>query len=195
MADDPKQRLFVAIAVPESVKAALREVQDELRRVLPPKLASWTRPDNMHMTLRFLGDVEASRSPDLHASLWQAIAGFGPVQLVCERLGCFPDLRYPRVVWAWAHDDQERLPQLVNQVNEATLPFAERPPDARFVGHITLARPRQIRRLEADALAKFGVAAAARGFCSWSAEELELIRSELSPGGSRYTTMARFPLT
>jgi 2'-5' RNA ligase len=195
MEDAAGLRLFIAIPVPESVKAALREVQDELKQVVPSKSVAWTKPDNMHLTLRFLGAVERAQLRDLQESLRVAVTGFGPVQVACERLGCFPDLRFPQVVWAWAHDAQELLPQLVQRVNEATAAFAGQAAEARFVGHITLARPRRLRHPEAKALAVVVKAAVAREFGSWSVEALELIRSELSASGSRYTSLARFHLT
>lgn len=187
-------RLFVAIAVPAFVKERLAEVQGELREMLSPHSASWTKLNNMHLTLRFLGQVEEHKIAELKLSLEAVIKNFGRLELICERLGCFPDLRYPRVIWAWVHDEPQCLNELVLQINAATKPFAEKPPDARFEGHITLARPRQIRRPEAKVIADFVRSAVERRFGAWSASEVELIQSQLSPGGSRYTTLAKFSL-
>lgn len=188
------RRLFVAISVPAFVKERLAEVQGELRKLLSPHSAAWTKPNNMHLTLRFLGQVEEHKIEELKLSIEAAIKNFGRLELLCERLGCFPDMRYPRVIWAWVHDQPQRLNELVLQINTATKPFAEKPPDARFEGHITLARPRQIRRPEAKVIADFVQSAVERCFGVWSASEVELIESELSPGGSRYTTVAKFSL-
>ena len=189
-----RQRLFVAIAVPEEVKASIVLARDELRAKIPPAAASWTRPENMHLTLRFLGDVEESRIESLKAGLAEALAGFGKLPLVSERLGCFPDLRYPRVVWAWVHDAAERLALLQRRVAQATNAFTREPAESRFVGHITLARLRQIKRPQAEIIAAFVNGAVGRKFGEWIADRVELIRSELSPGGSRYTTLAAAPL-
>lgn len=169
---------------------ALGQVQRELREVLPPHSASWTKPDNMHLTLCFLGDVEVGRLAELEQGLRAAVTDHGELDLLCERLGCFPDLRFPRVVWAWAHDTEEKLAALAQRVNEAVAPFAERPAENSFTGHITLARPKQIKRPDAERLAKFVTAAVARHFGRWRASEVELICSELLPTGSRYTTLA-----
>jgi 2'-5' RNA ligase len=57
--------------------------------------------------------------------LQTALAGFGEFELVCERLGCFPDLRYPRVVWAWVHDAADRLQHLQAQIETAVGAFSE----------------------------------------------------------------------
>lgn len=190
MSDAETYRLFIAIPIPEAVKAELLCVQRELRDALPPHSTSWTKPDNMHLTLRFLGDVAASRVPELVQAIRNAASGCGEIELHCERLGCFPDLRFPRVVWAWVHDLEGKLDALAIRVNEAVAAFAEKPADARFTGHITLARPKQIRRADAERLAQFVERAVNRQFGNWRATELELIRSELSSAGSCYTTLA-----
>jgi len=102
---EQKQRLFVAIPVPTEVKASLREAQAKLKTILPVGMAAWTKPDNMHLTLRFLGDVAAGSVPEISRRLRESLSGFdAPLELICERLGCFPHPRYPRVVWAWVHD-------------------------------------------------------------------------------------------
>lgn len=194
MCDTNPYRLFIALSLPAAVKAELARVQRELRDVLPPHSASWTKPDNLHLTLRFLGDVDAGRVAELEQSFRAAVTGFGELDLLCERLGCFPDLRFPRVVWAWVHDPAEKLAALARRVNEAVAPFAERPVENAFTGHITLARSKQIKRAGAEMLAKFVAGAATRRFGQWRASEVELIRSELLPTGSRYTTLATVSL-
>ena len=188
------QRLFVALPVPEEVKRRVVEARNELRAALPPAAASWTRPENMHLTLRFLGNVEESKIELLKTSLTHALSGFGSIPLISERLGCFPDARHPRVVWAWVHDDAERLTQLHSRVAQASAAFTREPAESRFVGHITLARVRPIKRPQAESIASFVHDGVRRKFGQWTADHAELIRSELLPEGSRYTTIAGLPL-
>jgi len=187
-------RLFLALPIPAEVKASLSTAQDELRRLLPPRVASWTRAENMHLTLRFLGGVDGQRVEALIASVRFATAGFGALPLVAERLGVFPDLRYPRVVWAWVHDDAERLAELQRRVVMATNEFTCERAEEKFTGHVTLARIKQIKRPQAEVVASFLQQAVSRRFGDWTADHLELIRSELSPDGNRYTCLAKFPL-
>jgi 2'-5' RNA ligase len=187
-------RTFVAIAIPDGVRTQLAAMQHELQSVLPRAAAAWSKPDNMHLTLRFLGNVAAARVLELTAQLRTAVMGFGELELLCERLGCFPDLRFPRVVWAWVHDEAERLPQLQLQIDAAVREFAEQPAESRFVGHVTLARPKQIKRPEAEQLARFVEGAVGRDFGRWQVKEVLLLRSELSSAGSKYEELARFPL-
>lgn len=187
-------RLFVAIPAPDEVRAALRAVQAELKEILPARSTTWTRDTNMHLTLRFLGEVGAAKVEVLKSKLREAAAGAGAIDLICERLGCFPDLRFPRVVWAWVHDEADRLAELYRRVNSAISEFAEKPAEERFTGHITLARPTQIKRAEAERLAHFVENAVTRQFGKWRCDSIELIRSELSSAGSRYTTLDVVPL-
>ena len=187
-------RVFVAVQLPGFVRDALRAVQSELMATLPRDSAAWTRPANMHLTLRFLGAVDSTKLSNLSQSLRAAVAGFGPSNLICERLGCFPDLRFPRVVWAWVHDGCERLNELHQRVDAAVASFATKPAEARLVGHVTLARPKQIKRPDAERLAEFVKRAVDREFGRWRCQEVALMQSELLPAGSRYTTLDVFPL-
>lgn len=192
---EPKvSRLFIAIELPAAVRATLMEVQRELKLFLPRNSTAWTQPENMHLTLRFLGNVASTRIPELAVKLAAAVAGFREFEVACERLGCFPDLRHPRVVWAWVHDAGERLAQLHRQVDEAVKGFAGQPAEERLVGHITLAQPKQISRPAADQLAQFVAHAATRRFGDWRVSSVALIRSQLSPTGANYQQVFRVHL-
>ena len=183
-------RLFVATRLPDDLRTALVAVQHEMESALPLRSASWTRGEKLHLTLRFLGDVDSERVDQLASDLAVALTGFGAVDLICERLGCFPDLRFPRVVWAWVHDAQERLTALSDKVNTVVTPYTAKPVEERFTGHITLARPRGIKRAAAETLARFVEAGVTRRFGAWRATEVELVRSERLDMGSRYSTVA-----
>lgn len=187
-------RLFLALPIPAEVKASLSAAQDELRRLLPPRSTSWMRTENMHLTLRFLGDVDGQRVEALIAGVRSVTAGFGVLPLVAERLGVFPDLRYPRVVWAWVHDEADRLAELQRRVVTATNEFTQERAEEKFTGHITLARIKQIKRPQAEVIASFLQRAVKRRFGEWTADHLELIRSELLQDGNRYTGLAKLPL-
>jgi 2'-5' RNA ligase len=187
-------RLFVAIVVPDEVKDSIEAAQAELRSALPKECARWTQRAQFHLTLKFLGDVEASRI----AALVEALRGVGDhcavLRLRAERIGFFPDPRFPRVIWARVHDAAERLPVLQRAVETAVAAFTAERPEGTFTGHITLGRGRMIQREQADILARMAAGMANRLFGEWTADHLELIRSDLAPGGSRYTTLAAIPL-
>jgi 2'-5' RNA ligase len=186
--------LFVALAVPEAVRAALGAAQRDLRRIVPPESAAWSRPEGMHVTIRFVGSIDAVRATRLERALAANIRGFGALDLDCRGLGCFPDARAPRVVWAGVHDTDGRLLALHHAVDRAIEEFAERSAEATFVGHVTIARLKRLERSESLDLARFLEDGAERRFGAWRCEEVRLMRSELSDGAHRYTTMARVRL-
>jgi 2'-5' RNA ligase len=193
-AGEQKLRLFVALPVPAEIRDVLTETQDELRQLLPRAAATWTPPDRMHLTLRFLGDVEPARVEALTSSLAAAVENFGPLDLIVERVGCFPDARHPRVVWIGVHDRAQRLPELQRRIASATAAFTPESEAGRFTGHVTLARAKQIKRPQAEAIAAFAQRTADRRLGAWTAAKVELVRSELSSSGSLYTGLAEFPL-
>lgn len=187
-------RAFVALPVPDAVKAALSGAQAELRAWLSPRAATWTRPENQHVTLRFLGSVAVAGLPELSARLRAAVGGFGALELECARLGAFPDPQRARVVWAGVTDAEGRLESLHQRVSEAVAAFAQSPPENRFAAHVTLARLKSLPRPVLPRLAEWLERGASRRFGGWRATTVELIRSELSAEGSRYTTLDVFPL-
>jgi RNA 2',3'-cyclic 3'-phosphodiesterase len=187
-------RLFIAVQIPDAIKTDIEKTQAELRRALPEGGVRWTRREQFHLTLRFLGNVEAQRVEALANELRQVCRSFAPLKLRAERIGFFPDLRRPRVVWVGVRDQQDRLPALQAAVQTATQAFTVEEPEGKFTGHVTLGRIKNIRRQEAEALAKAASGMAERFFGEWTAVQLEVMRSELSPTGARHTCLLAVPL-
>jgi RNA 2',3'-cyclic 3'-phosphodiesterase len=194
MAEGERFRLFIAVTIPEEIKAKIEATQAELRRVLPERAVRWTRREQFHLTLRFLGDVEAARVEALGEAIRAACRGFGALHLRAEQVGFFPDLRNPRVVWVGVQDQAERLPQLQEAVELATREYTTEEKEQRFTGHVTLARIKGIKRPEAEALGKAAAGMAERLFGQWTACQVELMRSELLPQGARHRSLASIAL-
>jgi 2'-5' RNA ligase len=192
---DSALRLFVALPVPTPVREALHRAQQDLRAATQHRSGlAWTAPANLHLTLRFLGSVAAEHVPELTAALEQAVAEVPVMNLCCAGLGAFPSPERPRILWAGVTADGPGWGPLVDAVNGAVKPFAETPPEPEFTGHITLARIKRWDRALSATLARTIATQTARSFGGWRAEAVELVRSELLPGGSRYTTLTRCPL-
>jgi 2'-5' RNA ligase len=185
-----RYRLFVAIELPDSVKLAIKKTQNELRAALPAKSIRWTRPEQFHLTMRFLGSVEALQVDRLNEALRGACSGSGELQLHARKIGVFPGVRRPRVVWAGVDDRDGRLLLLQRSIEGATASFTKEPPQETFTGHITLARCREINRSDASKLAMLVEKMAGRSFGEWTAASVEVIRSQPTSQGSRYTTLA-----
>src|SRR5881628_1010459 len=107
-----RYRLFVAIRILDQIKVAMAAAQAELRHVLAERAVNWTKPEQLHLTLKFLGNVEVQRVDTLMQQLGGACNGFSPLRLGAERVGAFPDLRFPRVIWVGLKDDTGQLTQL-----------------------------------------------------------------------------------
>jgi 2'-5' RNA ligase len=189
------QRLFIAISLPDEIKNEIEKTQAELRRELPKNFVRWTKRNQFHLTLKFLGNVDAGNFENLVNTLRDACENFPSLRLRAEGIGFFPDLKFPRVIWAGTHDEAKLLPELQRAIEIAVDNFTPQKPEGKFAGHITLGRIPRIKCSEAESLAKAAAKMRERLFGHWTAREVELIRSELASGGSRYTTLAATPFS
>lgn len=187
-------RLFIAVSAPEAVKDHIARAAAELRRVLPESAMRWTRREQLHLTLRFLGKVETPSLGALTQALRTTCATFAPLQMSAGGIGFFPQGRPPRVVWVGVRDQAGELSALQRAIQNVTAPFTAEPPEARFTGHITLGRVKHLRRPEAAALSQLAAGMAERRFGEWLAAEVELFRSQLSEQGALHLRLAAVPL-
>lgn len=149
-------------------------------------------PANLHLTLKFLGDVEEARTEAIAAALAGAAARATAFEMVVRGLGAFPSATRPRVIWAGVSADDGTLLSLARAVEEVLAP-AGFPADPRpFAGHVTLGRIRVPRR--DAALGQMLAGAEGEVFGAFRVERISLMRSEQSPRGSRYTELAGLPL-
>ena len=190
---EERLRLFVAIQVPDAVKAQIANVQDCLRQHLPRNSAKWTRPEQFHLTLQFLGNVPAALAPQLPASLRSACQAIPPLELRASGIGFFPSCKSPRVVWVGVQDNRDQLPLLHTAVQEGTSGFIEEKSEERFTGHITLGRLKDLRRPETNILIKAAEKFSATFFGEWTAGEIHLMRSRLSSQGAEHIILATIP--
>ena len=92
-------RTFVAIELPSALRAKVIEHIDQLRRELPKARASWSRDENLHLTLKFLGNVPVSEIPNLSGAIARAVSGIKPFELTVASCGVFPHTGKPNVWW------------------------------------------------------------------------------------------------
>lgn len=153
---------------------------------------SWTRPEGMHLTLKFLGEIEEKRVPKIEASLEMATNGIGSFSLRVSSMGTFPDIRRPRVVWIGLEEDGGSLSKLQENV-ERELGAIGFPGEKRgFTPHLTLGRIRSNRNIEKLLnLINEEKAVEVGGF---GVSSILLMRSELRPTGAVYTELYSAPL-
>jgi 2'-5' RNA ligase len=187
-------RLFVAISIPEPVRDEIIRVQQELQPLVPRDVVRWARSDQFHLTLRFLGDVPADGVEDLKKSVGAVCRNARPLSLRAEGVGFFPNPRSPRVIWVGINDRKGRLVDLQRQIEAAVRFFTAEPGEKNFTGHATLGRLKNPKPADIWDLAARAQSLEKRRFGEWKADEIEIIRSELSPAGARYTSLAAFRL-
>lgn len=185
-------RLFVAIPIPESVRNEMARVQRELQSLAPRRAIGWTRPEQFHLTLRFLGGVPMASLEDLKAAVGAVCANAQSLHLRAAGVGFFPNARSPRVVWAGIQDAERVLIDFQKRIEAAVRPFTAELGAENFTGHATLGRVRDLKRFDAVKLAAHAQTIKDRVFGEWMAREIEIVRSELSPAGALHTTLAAF---
>jgi 2'-5' RNA ligase len=182
-------RSFVAVLLPDAVRARLAALTAEMRSRAPA--LAWVKADNLHLTLRFLGAVEPAALAWVEEAMHVAAASAkAPFTIELGGLGSFPARGGPQVVWAGVVLGGERLVAL-HAALEAALAARGMPGEGRaFHPHVTLARARE-RRGGARLAAVLGPGPR---FGRLEVAALHLMRSDLGPGGSRYTVLAEAPL-
>lgn len=182
-------RLFIAVELSDAVRARLSAAQERLRAA--PCAVKWVKPQLMHLTLRFLGEVAPSRIPDLEAAMASAAEGVPPFEARVVGLGAFPERGAPRVVWAGIQDNGS-LATLNRRLEEAARRLGFDPEQRPFSPHLTLGRVKDARG--APALRGLLDAQAAAHFGSCTITGLVLVESRLSPAGPSYTVLRRHTL-
>jgi 2'-5' RNA ligase len=197
MAEDSstkKLRLFVAVTIPDAVREEMLRVQRELQPLAPRGVIRWTKPEQFHLTLRFLGDVSSGHVTGLQDSLRAACSGVPVLRLRALGVGFFPNARSPRVIWVGITDGENGLVDLQRKIKDAVQPFTAEQGGERFAGHVTLGRVKLFKQSEISELAAGAETMRNRTFGEWTAREIEIIRSELLATGSRYTQLAAIRL-
>lgn len=188
-------RLFVALHLPDEVISVLDAVQSDLRAAVSPGLVSWVVPRNIHLTLKFLGDVPLSEHRAIAEALTSVAAVNAPFELCTGRLGCFPSERNPRVVWVGVQGQTGALQRLRDAVEGAIAPLGYPTEDRSFSPHLTLGRVRRdAPRAAAQSLGVAIQASAIPPVVTWQVTDVRLFRSELKPSGAVYTLLHRASL-
>jgi RNA 2',3'-cyclic 3'-phosphodiesterase len=193
-------RAFLAVELSQELRAELATVQQELKYRIEPEMKrdvriSWAQPASIHLTLKFLGDMDEQVVDPLLVAVEQAIGRQTAVNVPLERLGAFPRPQSPRVLWVGPSENWERgaeakrIAEIHGAIEQACEGLGFLRETKLFSPHLTLARIKVGERQVGVALAKGGVLDWPISLGSLAVESVVLMKSELKPAGSVYTKL------
>lgn len=182
------KRIFIAIDISEEAKAGIAKLTGELKADFPQVRVSWEKPEKIHLTLKFLGDIDESRLADLKEAVKETAREFAAFPVRVENTGCFPSPKKARILWLGMEDETGSLPKLQEKLEQeaAKIGFAK---EARpFKAHLTVARLREPQRSR-ELVEKF----LQTHFepVSFEVSEIVIYESKLQPAGSVYSVVEK----
>jgi 2'-5' RNA ligase len=193
-------RAFLAVELSQELRSELATVQQELKRKIEPEMKrdtriSWVQPASIHLTIKFLGDLNEQVIDPLCGAVKQAIGSRSATTVPLERLGVFPRRQSPRVLWVGPSEDWERGAE-AKRIDEIHGAIEQACAGVRFLretkplsSHLTLARIKMGERQVGAALAKGGALDRPLSLRALAVGSIVLMKSELKPTGSVYTKL------
>ncbi len=183
-------RTFIAIEIPASIRQAIAGLQSDLKQFAAQ--ISWVRPENIHITLQFLGNIRQSRVPEIGDALREAVKDYHHFTISIKGTGAFPNTRRPRVLWIGARSEGEYISELARTVRFAMSRLGFPEEKQSFKAHLTIGRVKGMRGIDA-------VMAAFRSrqdfFAgSFEADKIVFMQSQLLPTGAKYTHLRKIKL-
>lgn len=191
-------RAFIAIELSAEARAAVAKLQNRLKTLVPAQTVRWTAPENIHLTLHFLGNIEAGQVDSVKPLLHQSGSACPAFSLSLSGLGCFPNTRRPRIVWTGVQGQTQLLGKLHRDLGERLKVIGYTPEARPYAPHLTIGRVRD--GLAAQQLTRLGQILAREGekvaeLAELRVVEIALMRSDLKLGGPVYTPLAQANLT
>ena len=193
-------RAFLAVELSQELQAELATVQRDLKRRIEPEMKrdtriSWAKPASIHLTIKFLGDMDEQVIDSMLVAVEQTVGSQIPVNVPLERLGAFPRPQSPRVLWVGPSENWERggeatrIAEIHGAIEQACEGLSFLRETRPFSPHLTLARIKVGERHVGVALARIGVLDLPISLGSLAVESVVLMKSELKPTGSVYTKL------
>ncbi|MBN2256799.1 MAG: RNA 2',3'-cyclic phosphodiesterase [Anaerolineaceae bacterium] len=187
-------RAFIAITLPQSIQHQLAEIRDTLQKEMEETTVRWVNPANIHLTLKFLGEIPEKDVTNIILKLSGEIRLHPEFQLNIQGIGAFPSVQQPRVIWAGLQeaDALMRLQRSIeSKMKELGYDTEERP----FSAHVTIGRVKQ--HVTHQQIVNCGIVVARQdigGLDGFIVESVELYRSELTRGAPIYTRLHTYRL-
>ena len=183
-------RTFIAIELPDTVRDFLLQLQNDLKK--RRLQVRWVRNENIHLTLKFLGNIDALQIQEISRAIGQAAATQGPFDLKASGIGVFPTIRNTRVIWAGLSGDVEALRSLHTTLDRHLEKQGIQRERRPFKGHLTLGRSKG--KIDARQMADAIVACGGVASEIFSVDHVSFIQSRLQKGGAVYRRIMQAPL-
>jgi RNA 2',3'-cyclic 3'-phosphodiesterase len=192
-------RTFIAIELDPPLKEAIAAVQESLKRELHGLAAGvrlqWARANAIHLTLKFLGDIEEGRVGDILRALEEAGRSHEPFSVDVKGFGVFSNPRAPRVLWMGLSGQTDRLIRLAGSIDAALMPLGFPVEPKPYTPHLTLARVKEQSRTIGNALADSGMMGDVTSRGTLPIRAVALMKSELTLSGSVYSRLGAVALS
>lgn len=184
-------RTFVAVLIAENLKESISRVQERIKKFAPD--VKWVSPENLHVTLKFLGGVSVDRIEQVCSTVEEAAGSVQPFELSLSRLGAFPSPRNARVVWVGIEDGRDELISLARRLDDGLARQGFERESRPFAAHVTVGRTRQGPR--PVGLAEGLQEAPSEDLGRQTVDSVVVMRSDLMPEGPVYTPLRVVDLT
>jgi 2'-5' RNA ligase len=182
-------RTFIAIELPERIKGEIGQLQVALKKT--GAFVSWVKPGNIHVTLKFLGEVPEEKIDEVFSATERAVEGIKGFSMSLKGTGGFPNLRRPRVIWIGTGSGGEELSRLAERMEQEMEKIGFPKENRRFSPHFTIGRVKSSKNIE-------GLAGKVESVEFQTEEipvtEVVVMKSQLHPAGAIYTPMKKVPL-
>lgn len=188
-------RAFVAIDLPDDLVKDVQNLIASLQDLPDSHLVRWVKPQALHLTLAFLGNIDRDRIPEFAASLQKAAGSCVRFECRLTDLGAFPNWRKARILHLGVDDPSSGLKRIQLQVQSALSPLGFQPDRRDFSPHLTLGRVRdRVSRKSLDELINQVQNSRIPAFKPWMVQEIHFVQSDLLPSGPEYSRLGSFKL-
>jgi 2'-5' RNA ligase len=192
-----KIRAFIAIELADPIKVSLSSLIAKLRSKEhhSAKYVKWVNPKGIHLTLKFLGNVAPDQVPRIIEAITPSPQSLSPLELKLGKLGAFPNLQRPRVIWVAITGEVKPLITLQQDIDQALAPLGFPREERSFSPHLTLGRLReQATPMERSSIGSLISATEFEGGPTLEVDQICMMRSTLSPSGAIYNRLASIKL-
>jgi len=181
-------RCFIAIEIPEEIRRAIVSGTDSLKKSGAD--VKWVSPENIHITLQFLGETEEGRIPLIKEALGEILLSYSPFYIKIADIGCFPDTRRPRVIWVGTEESQPVI-NLHGDIAKEMGRLGYQEEERNFTPHLTIGRVKSNKN--AGELIRNMDKLKAASFSGFEVKNITLMKSVLKPSGAVYQSLAEIP--